>query len=134
MTKSITKYLAIITIFSLSFLGIVGLNLSMDVEDSSQMSNCLFTPVASGQCQMNISDHLSKWQGMFLTVLDSSLILILFTILSLGLIFSVIRYSSIDPPQLYLYERLKKENSRLKLFDYLLQAMSRGILHSRVYA
>lgn len=132
--KSITKYLAIITLFALSSLGILGLNLSMDMEDNNQMSNCLFMPADSGQCQMSITDHLSKWQGMFLAVLDSSLILILFTILSLGLIFSVIRYSSTDPPEIYLGEHLKKENSRLKLFDYLLQAMSRGILHSKIYA
>lgn len=131
--KSLTRYLVVITLFALSSLGTVGLNLSMDMENN-QMSNCLFMPQDSGQCQMSISDHLTKWQGMFLSVLDSSLILILFTLLSLGLIFSVIRYSSIDPPDVYLVERLKKENSRLKLFDYLQQAMSRGILHAKVYA
>lgn len=131
--KSLIKYLAIITIFSLSFLGIVGLTLSMDMENN-RMSSCLFMPQDSGQCQMSISDHLTKWQRMFLSVVDSSFILFLLTFLSLGVAFSVIRYSSIDPPQLYLYDRLKKENSRLKLFDYLLQAMSRGTLHSRVYA
>ena len=132
--KSLTKYLVIVTLFALSSLGIFGLNLNMETGDSNQMSNCLFMPADSGQCQMSITDHLSKWQGMFLAVLDSSLVLIIFTVLSLGLIFSVIRYTSIDPPQLYLYERLKKENSRLKLFDYILQAMSRGILHAKVYA
>lgn len=132
--SGIIKYLAIIILFTFSYLGIFGLNLSMKMDNGNHMSSCVFMLQDSGQCQMSISDHIAKWQETFSATAASDLVLILFVLLSLAIIYSITRYYTVDPPKLYLYQRFKKENDMIKLFDYLLQAMSSGILQSKVYA
>ncbi len=130
----IAKYLAIIILVAFSYLGIFGLNLSMKMDNDNHVSKCVFMLQDSRQCQMNISQHLQKWQEMFVATTSSDFVLILFALLSLVAAYSIIRYYTVDPPKIYLYQRIKKENDMMKLFDYLLQAISSGILQSKIYA
>lgn len=131
----LTKFLLILAIFLIPLSGFFVLKSSMSMENNGVMSNCVFTVDRSEGCQMTISQHIAEWQQIFTLGSSSNQFLLLLTLLTAGTAFILLK--ELFPKSSYLenfYVRYKRENPDLKLFDYLLQAISRGILHSRIYA
>lgn len=126
------RFFVLLSVLTLLFIGVFGMNLSMSMQDDSKMSGCPLMVNSSSFCQMSVTEHISKWQQMFLAIPFSGALFIL-----LGLVFAVwylsqINYFSLSPPiRLRLY---KREHPDIKLFDNLLLAFSKGILHPKIYA
>lgn len=128
--KKILKILVIFAIFGFSFSSFLALNHNMGNDHNQKISNCLL--MMTNSCQMNIAEHLLIWQETFLASANSNFIFIL-SLLAVSLSVTYIKYGGNDPPPLLL-KRYEKENRSLNIFNYLLNALSRGIVHSEIYA
>lgn len=126
------RFVVLLSILTLLFIGGFGMNLSMLMQDDGKMSECPLMVNSSSFCQMSVTEHISKWLQMFLAIPFSGALFIL-----LGLVFAVWylsqrNYFSLSPPmRLKFY---KREHPDIKLFDNLLLAFSKGILHPKIYA
>lgn len=126
------RFIILLSVVTLLFIGGFGMNLSMSIQNDGKMSKCPLMVQSSSFCQMGIVEHISKWQEMFLAIPFSGALFLLF-----GLVFAVWHlsqrnYFSLSPPiSLRLY---KREHPDIKLFDNLLLAFSKGILHPKIYA
>ena len=128
----IKKFLILLTILVFSFLGAFALNLSMSLDNHGKMSSCNLMSTESGICQMTLSDHFLRWGQMFTATINWSLtsLLLLVTAFSIGFI---TLFKAAEHLFLQLHQRYKVQNPMLKLFDYLLLAFSKGILHPKIY-
>lgn len=139
-TKNILNFLLIFGISAFLAVGVFGMShLSNDMEmnDNGTMSGCLFDGRAE-ICPMTITEHLSRWQGMFTAIPQKAdLLILLFAIISaVGVLaFSILKQNQLlllkyfsDRWRLYL-----KQNPHLSLFDHLREAFSRGILNPKIY-
>lgn len=131
--NGIIKYLAITTLFAVSALAILGLNLSMNIDDKGKISSCSLMGLEPGPCQMTLNDHLMQWQQIFATTFNTSLLPLLLLAFTFSVGFITL-FKNVEYTFLQLHQRYKRENSNLKLFDHLLLAFSRGILHPQIYA
>ncbi|MBI2327696.1 hypothetical protein HYU92_05260 [Candidatus Curtissbacteria bacterium] len=128
------KILAVSILLAFSLTGTLAMTV-MDMDHEGSMSNCILMVQEKEQsCQMTITQHIASWQQMFAAVSSANILSLVLVLIPLGLGLSFLKRVMLDPPELQLYKRYVKENSSLKLFDYLLLAFSRGILHSKIYA
>lgn len=115
--------------------GILGLRLGMDHNQNGTMKGCVFMMQQgdSAVCSMSAAEHLLQWQ-QFLLAEPKSDQHILLTALALTVILPVLlalptRALSKTPDF-----KLQRWRARImKLFDYLLQALSQGILRPKVF-
>lgn len=138
MLKFLTnaKVLTVVLVLTLSSISIFTLGTHINMDNKDSMSSCLLmiTEQESLGCQMTIAQHVNQWQQMFIAISGSNILMLFFlTLLPLGLAL-LSKQFMLDPPSLQLYKRYIKENFQFKLFDYLLQAFSSGVLHSKIYA
>lgn len=127
------KFLILLAILAFSLIGGFGLNLGMNIASNGKMSSCNLMSSESGICQMNLNDHLTQWQQMFTASFNASLLPLLLLAFTFSLAFTTL-FRDVEYMFLQLHQRYKRENSIFKLFDYLLLAFSRGILHPQIYA
>jgi len=126
------RFIILLSIATLLLVGGLVLNFSMPMQDG-KMANCPLMNNSSSFCQMGVTEHIAKWQEMFLAIPFSGVLLTLL----LGIVLAVWylsqrTYFSLSPPlKLKFY---KKEHPDIKLFDNLLLAFSNGILHPKIYA
>lgn len=132
--NGIIKYLAIITLFAVSTLTILGLNLSMNIAGNGKMSSCSLMGLESRPCQMTLNDHFVQWQQIFTATFNGSLVPLLLLAFTFSVGFITLFKKDVEYMFLQLHQRYKRENSLFKLFDHLLLAFSRGILHPQIYA
>lgn len=130
--KKILKIFVIFSILGLSFSPLLALNHDMGHDYNKKTSGCILMVKNSNSCQMNIAEHLLIWQETFLASVNFNFIFIL-GLLAILLSVTYIKYGGNDPPPLLL-KRYEKENRTLNIFNYLLNALSRGIVHSEIYA
>lgn len=110
------------------FTGVVGIGSSMSTEQDGSMS----CPFRGNVCQMTITEHLAQWHGLLQATVKPPLAILLHLIWVSVVLFVVLPKLDFTPSISYVWA--KGRDSTLKLFDYLLQAFSRGILHSQIYA
>lgn len=130
-----TKILTVVLILSFSSIGILTLSAHTIMANKDSMSSCLLisTELESSGCQMTIAQHVNHWQQMFIAISGLNILLLFLTLLPLGLALLAKQFM-LDPPSLQIYKRYIKENFQFKLFDNLLLAFSKGILHPQIYA
>ncbi|KKR51350.1 MAG: hypothetical protein UT84_C0001G0035 [Candidatus Curtissbacteria bacterium GW2011_GWA1_40_16] len=130
--KKIFKIFIIFAILGLSFSSFLSLDHNMGGKYSGKMSSCLFVAANSTTCQMSVGEHLLEWQETFVASISSNFIYIL-SLLAILLPVTFIKFGGNDPPPL-LPKRHDKENSALNIFNYLLCALSKGLVHPEIYA
>lgn len=130
----IKKFLILLTILVFSFFGAFALNLGMNIDDKGKMSNCILMSSESMSCQMTIIDHLAQWQQIFLATSNWSLTALFSLAFALSVGFIALYKKNEEYLFLQLHQRYKRENPILKLFDHLLLAFSKGIIHPQIYA
>ncbi len=126
------KIFVIFAVFGLSFSSFLVLNHDMGNDNNGKMSSCILMVTNQTSCQMSISEHLLVWQETFLASISSNFIFVL-SFLSILLFVSFIKYIGTDPPLRFL-KKYDKENRRLNIFNCLLAALSKGIVHPEIYA
>ncbi len=109
-----------------------GLGLSMPTDKHGMMSNCPFMAKTSSLCDMNAADHIGKWQQLF-TSLQISIFLLLLIIASSLIYFFIKMQSDHQTSSSFWYRYYKDKNPELKLYNYLLLALSDGIIHPKLY-
>ena len=137
INKNIVKTAMFLAAISLLWFGAFGLlRHSGEMKSTMTASGCLFD---GGQevCAMDVSDHVSTWQGMFTGLPQNAnqTILILFAIVLVlvavffrGAIFDFSGHT-LDRKNLYV-----KQQEKVPFFDFLREAFSGGILNSKIYA
>ena len=129
----VTKSLLILAIFLIPLSSFFALKSSMNMENNGVMAKCIFAVDSSEGCQMTISQHLSEWQQIFTLGSSPDQSLLLLALLTPAIAFTFFR-EFLSSYLVNFYLRYKRQNPDLKLFDYLLLAFSKGILHPKVYA
>ncbi|MEK7580898.1 MAG: hypothetical protein AAB512_01320 [Patescibacteria group bacterium] len=130
--KKILKFFIIFAIFGLSFSSFLSLNHNTGDEHNEKMSSCLFMATGSTTCQMSVGEHLLVWQETFIASINSNFIFVI-SFLSVLLLVSYIKHMGTDPPLRFL-KKYEVENHRLNIFNYLLRALSKGLVHPEIYA
>lgn len=134
LRKKVSENLVLFALTSFAFMSILGIGMGMEMTNG-QMSSCPFTAGQQAICQMNITEHITKWQQAFVGIPTKGDTLALAILL-----FAVVLISFVK--QLFQLEKLTELAGRLfayckinlvKVFDPLLIAFSDGILNPRIY-
>ncbi len=130
--------LTLVSFFTLVFLGIFDCanpmmqrQMTMDGQHSSTV-DC----IPGKNCGMDINEHISIWQGMFLTNITMDIFSFLTLVLVVGLAFVHCKFlSSLDFfPLASRYLHYDREHPEHKLYHYLLRIFSDGILQPKLFA
>lgn len=113
------------------FLLVVGLSVSMGMIMSMDgtMSPCPFMDDHGAICPMTVAAHISSWQQLSTALPTLVSVTALISLLFCFAFFSVFKPS----PQLQFFRRLRKRNLEVKVFSSLFLALSRGVIHSRLF-
>jgi hypothetical protein len=134
LRKKVSENLIFFTLTSFIFMSILGIGIGMEMKDG-QMSSCPFTAGQEAMCQMNITEHITKWQQAFLGIPAKTNFLAFIAVLLFAIFASFIK----PFPQL---KKLTESAVRFlayhranfaKVFDPLLIAFSDGILNPKIY-
>ena len=118
------------------FIATFSLAFGVQVDEHGNMSNCPFTSGQTAVCPMGITEHIARWQQLFIMAspesnVFASLIFMSLTFIFLTLVIRVLNFSS---PKLALSPPVTKNKRETKLFDQFVKAFSQGIIHPRLYA
>ncbi len=123
--------LALTTLILLIAMVIFGLNASMNMDSHGNMVSCPLMNGNASICRMNIVEHLSAWQSLSAAVMPNVIsLLLVFTFLLMSI------SSKIGENDHYAaknFLRNKNQNFIALLFNPILLALGRGILHTKVY-
>lgn len=116
-------------------LAVLGLGLGMEHNPDGGMKDCVFM-VDDGMsvvCTMSVAEHLMSWQQFLLMSPQNNLNSLLGTI-AVGILMPALLLCTSHQKQETPSFKLQRWRARImKLFDYLLQAFSQGLLRSKVY-
>ncbi len=122
--------IGIILFFVVSFWGLY----SMPIDGYGRMGNCPFANGSTSLCQMNIAEHINKWQQLFTVIQEKGSSLLL---LSLFILLAVLFSTDVRVRSKLLSRRFRsylyKYKPELRLCDRFLIAFSQGILHPKIF-
>lgn len=126
-------FLGTITFLAVGFWGLY----SMPMDEYGNMNDCPFMKYTSSLCQMSATEHIRAWQTLFVAtpqkLLNAFLAMVL--LLSVTILFTIYwRWYLWRLRLATLHRFYTKEYLSLSFFNYLKEAFSQGILHSRIYA
>lgn len=134
----IVRFLVFV-VAALGFLTLVGLGpwhaTQMTMDEEGLMRNCIFDVGEQSICTMDVFEHLGFWHRLLVAVpqkvVASTVLAMFLAVLTAG--FWYRRQSLIADVQGVSEQIYSHQDFRLKLFDYLHQAFSHGILHTKIY-
>lgn len=126
--------LSISLVVSFGFLALLGLPLSMMMNEHGQMSNCPFQSQTEVICPMQAGEHIAKWRHAITGIPREVLGLALAVLIVLACWRFIPRFSreggaTID----IVLQRLRHERGLSSTFNFLQFAFSQGILHPKIY-
>ncbi len=135
--KNFGKVLLIIS--AVFFLWISSFGLLYDMNQmgvDGSKNSCIFS-VSSDSCAMNISEHITLWQGMTLSLPQNIIGIVgaLLLLVTLALVSTFWR-NSLYLFSPHIFSRFKlyiKQHPQMKLFNYLKEIFSSGILNKKIY-
>lgn len=135
-SKFFSRGIALGLLLSLVAVLFVGLNIGMQHSTGEMpQTNCIFATV--GGCDMTLSEHMSFWQQFFTAnIFNLKIEFILFTGLLFALVLSVFStniFKIFKRWKLRLMIFYERRNVILNFFNTIIQLLSTGVLHPRVY-
>jgi hypothetical protein len=126
---------AILTFFSVGFLGLGHTNMTMSPSEEMPSGKCFMPGMTEVMCQMNPFEHIAAWQSMFTAVpSQNDVLLLLVALLALALGALCITSRSTAPPKVSTSQPLfSYHRRRIPIFDPLQEAFSNGILHPKIF-
>ncbi|MBS1594079.1 MAG: hypothetical protein JST90_07125 [Bacteroidetes bacterium] len=118
---------AVAPLFLAAYLAVVGIML-MGSMNHMEMNGCPFMPGEQGMCQMSVTDHISAWQGMFMSVEPTFFILSIL----LAIVFVFVAWQWYPPPKLSIMPAAltrRRDGEIIPLFQLLL---SDGLLNPKI--
>ena len=134
--RKLRKITLILATVAFLWIGLFGLLFPMgEMKANGEMSGCLF----NGQmevCAMNFLQHIALWQAAISSLPQNTKLLEILILASVAVALSLLRSKSLaelfepksERARLYL-----GQSPRLKIFNYLREAFSQGILNSKTY-
>lgn len=126
-----SKILAVLTVAVFITVAFFGINSGMDVRQDGSMAGCVFDK--STVCLMSVIEHIAQWSNIFTATSEKNI----FSIFTLGLLLltaffkrCAINLFNCVLPEFRIY---RVKNNISKLFDYIIQAFSSGILNPKIY-
>lgn len=126
-------------VITISFVGVIFVGIfaeSFVPQINSSESICLFE--RSLECSETVSEHIMQWQQTFDIASQNSIFIIIATLLAL--LATVLAVAIPSNVEANLHERyrpkilLRSRRERLgRLFSYIFQAFSNGILHPKLF-
>lgn len=99
-------------------------------------SNCIFSGESNG-CAMNFTDHINIWHEIFIVIPNDMVGLVNFILLAILLMTLVVLskdYFYIFSRRIYCrYKLYIKQHREIKLFNFLAETFSSGILNTKKY-
>lgn len=126
------KQFTFIALLIFIFIAFFGLNLSMPIDKDGKMSNCPVMEHSSSLCQMGTAEHIAKWQQMFTATLQSGSLFFL-ALLAVAFIYISHKRQTDLQSSYFAFRYYLYKHPDVKLFNYLTQAFSDGILHPKLY-
>ena len=135
--KRVARMLLCIGLLAFFFLGFLGLGHFGMTDSAGQMSNCHLIMGIATLCQMNLLEHITAWQNLFVADLQKDAFTLLAALL-LSLLFTLsIQYLRVAQkiPQLinvrhqYAYLKIATPDTSTPLHD----AFSNGILNPKLF-
>ena len=130
----LSEKLIIFMLASFAFVSLFGMSMGVEAKDE-QMSPCPFMANEVSICQMSVTEHISRWQQVFLGVPSKTNFLALALILAAVVLVTFAKYLFQTKKLTELAARLfayHKEHL-VRVFDPLLIAFSDGILNPKIY-
>lgn len=132
-TTRITQFVHISVLLLFLAISVWGIHIGMHTDMANHMPGCTFMSGGDVFCQMNITEHIAKWQRLFIALLPFSIVLLLLVVAS-RFFFNFYKRVLYNP-HIYIPIRSSPEkNPNVKLQQYLLLAFQDGILQPRIYA
>ncbi|MDP2632590.1 MAG: hypothetical protein Q8P25_02620 [Candidatus Curtissbacteria bacterium] len=132
MLKNLSTLILSIAIFALAFTSLLAINHSMSQDHSGKMISCIMTDKDLNVCQMNIAEHISKWQEMFFATFDPFTIPI-FLVSFVAFTLAYFKVFGPDPPP-RLKNSYQLQAYLQQLHHHIQEDLSKGILHPKIYA
>ncbi|MCL5257997.1 MAG: hypothetical protein M1505_02100 [Patescibacteria group bacterium] len=113
---------------------IFGMGLSMKIKNG-QMSPCPLEPDQTTACRMNIFEHMTRWQQIFLGIpAKTNLLALALILIAIAMIFFEKTFSKFEESIKFAARLFNYNKTRLvKAFNPLLLAFSDGILNPKIF-
>ncbi|MBU6501088.1 MAG: hypothetical protein KGJ89_03095 [Patescibacteria group bacterium] len=112
-------------------MAVFGLTVSMNMDSHGNMASCPLMNGTASICRMNIMEHLSAWGLLSAAVIPNVIpLLLLFTFLFSNVSRKLDRDDHREE-KVFLYN--KNQIFINRIFNPILFALSRGILHAKIY-
>ncbi|MBI2097316.1 MAG: hypothetical protein HYT46_00025 [Candidatus Vogelbacteria bacterium] len=131
----LSENLIIFILVLFAFMSILGMGMSMETKDG-QMSGCPFMAGQATMCQMNVTEHITKWQQAFLGIPTKTNFLALAVALLIATLASFIKkpFSQLKKLTASTVRFLAYRRANFaKVLDPFLVAFSDGILNPKIY-
>ena len=133
LSKKFSENLTAFVLTSFIFMSVLGVGIGMEMADG-EMSSCPFMAHQAAMCQMNVAEHIAKWQE---AINGIPIKLLAFATILLTLAFAgpiKLRAQPKELPalsaRLFAYHKINLQ----RVFDPLLIAFSNGILKPKIYS
>ena len=127
MDKILHKFIGVLLATAFAFTILFFLNTGMDMYKNADTSGCVFDQ--SVTCLTNHQEHINYWQSIFTPTQPISKNLSILLIIGAAALF---RNNYFKTKRLFLKIH-RRRNIITKLFNYILQALSDGILNPKIY-
>lgn len=105
---------------------------AMPMGENGMMATCPLMGSPAAICQMNVAEHLSSWRALFAPVPETLAFILLLVVA--GYSASVFYVNARPLLSNLIRSEQRTRNSSLSLFLPLRLALSRGILHPKLYS
>ena len=129
--KTRTQILTIIILSLFLFIKVFALGMSMHDPNHMFMGLCPFMSSTESFCEMQVLEHIADWNTMFVSTLATWLLLVEMITLIFFVFYLAKKIFSPPPTTVNFYPQ---HHPDYKVFFYLQNFFSRGILHPRLYA
>jgi len=129
----LSENLMLFVLVSFIFMSVFGMGIGMEMANG-EMSSCPFMADQTTMCQMNVAEHIAKWQEA-VTGIPIKLLAFATTLLALAFV-GPIKLRA-QPKELPAFSARLLAHYKInlgKVFDRLLIAFSSGILKPKIYA
>ena len=136
MLKTHRKFTGLILTLAVVSAIFFGMNAGMDMRQDGTMSGCMFDQ--SVTCSMDYGEHIQNWQQTFTATqpTQNNLLALLITVFVGASFFAAFsRWQNFVYLQAVISKtQWRQRNIISKLSDYILQALSNGILNPKIYS
>lgn len=133
MKKIIVFALHVAVLATILFLALSTITFAVGMTSGPMFSCPLMTSGHSVVCPMTAANHIAGWKLLIAAIVEQSLMMSMLIIVAAVFLHQWIKQRQSHPPSLAARQRYRAYSIIYQLHHYLLDAFSKGILHSKLY-